>query len=67
MSINWYQGVVVGVDGSHESLAALDWATHTADLHDARLTVVAAYAVPILLSVARARPRGRLVVPGRED
>ncbi len=47
MSINWYQDIVVGVDGSQESLEALDWAARAADLHDAHLTVVVAYAVPI--------------------
>jgi nucleotide-binding universal stress UspA family protein len=46
MSTSWYQGIVVGVDGSDESLAALDWAARSADLHDARLTVVATYLVP---------------------
>ncbi|GHH78017.1 universal stress protein [Promicromonospora soli] len=46
MNINWYKGIVVGVDGSDESLAALDWAAHAADLHEARLTVVATYTVP---------------------
>jgi nucleotide-binding universal stress UspA family protein len=47
MSITWHRGVVVGVDGSSESLAAVDWAARAADLHDARLTVVATYSVPI--------------------
>ncbi|MFC8796627.1 universal stress protein [Promicromonospora sp. NPDC057138] len=47
MSITWYRGIVVGVDGSDESLAAVDWAARAADLHDARLTVVATYALPI--------------------
>lgn len=42
----WYRGVVVGVDGSEESLVALDWAACTADAHDARLTVVSTYATP---------------------
>jgi nucleotide-binding universal stress UspA family protein len=46
MNINWYKGIVVGVDGSDESLAALDWAARAADLHEARLTVVATYTVP---------------------
>lgn len=46
MTTTWYQGIVVGVDGSDESLAALDWAAHAADLHDAGLTVVATYLVP---------------------
>ncbi|MFI8528264.1 universal stress protein [Promicromonospora sukumoe] len=47
MSIPWYQGIVVGVDGSQESLAALDWAARTANLHGVHLTVVVTYAVPI--------------------
>ena len=48
MSINWYHGgIVVGVDGSAESLAAVDWAARAADLHDARLTVLSTYSVPI--------------------
>lgn len=47
MSITWYDGIVVGVDGSAESMAALDWAARTADLHEAHLTVVATYGVPI--------------------
>ena len=47
MSITWYDGIVVGVDGSVESLAALDWAARAADLHDAHLTVIATYGVPI--------------------
>lgn len=46
MSCNWYRGVVVGVDGSEESMGALDWAARTADRHDARLTVLSAYTVP---------------------
>jgi nucleotide-binding universal stress UspA family protein len=47
MSITWYRGIVVGVDGSDESLAALDWAVRAADLHDARLTVITTYTTPI--------------------
>lgn len=43
MNNTWYRTVVVGVDGSDESLAALSWATATADLHGARLAVVAAH------------------------
>jgi nucleotide-binding universal stress UspA family protein len=46
MNNTWYRSVVVGVDGSDESLAALNWATLAADLHGARLTVVAAHPVP---------------------
>lgn len=45
MNNTWYRTVVVGVDGSDESLAALSWATATADLHGARLAVVAAHPV----------------------
>lgn len=47
MDNTWYRNVVVGVDGSDESLAALSWATVTADLHGARLAVVAAYPVEV--------------------
>ena len=47
MSITWYRGIVVGVDGSEESLAAVDWAARAADLHDARLTVIATYITPL--------------------
>ncbi|GAB4086636.1 universal stress protein [Myceligenerans cantabricum] len=43
MNSTWDRGVVVGVDGSPESLTALDWAASTATRHDARLTVLAAY------------------------
>jgi nucleotide-binding universal stress UspA family protein len=46
MDKTWYRGVIVGVDGSHESMAALRWAAYAADLHGARLTVVAAHPVP---------------------
>lgn len=46
MSITWYRGIAVGVDGSEESLSALDWAAHAADVHEARLTVVATHATP---------------------
>jgi nucleotide-binding universal stress UspA family protein len=47
MNNTWYRSVVVGVDGSDESLAALSWATVTADLHGARLAVVAAHPVDV--------------------
>ncbi|GHH77986.1 universal stress protein [Promicromonospora soli] len=46
MNYTWYRGIVVGVDGSQESLSALNWATLTADRHGARLTVVAVHPVP---------------------
>jgi nucleotide-binding universal stress UspA family protein len=46
MTTTWHRGIVVGVDGSDESLAALDWAAHSADLHDARLTIVTTYLAP---------------------
>jgi nucleotide-binding universal stress UspA family protein len=46
MNVNWYKGIIVGVDCSDASLVALDWAAHAADLHEARLTVVATYTVP---------------------
>lgn len=46
MNTTWYRDIVVGVDGSEESLTAVDWAVRTADAHDARLTVVATYAMP---------------------
>lgn len=47
MSITWYDGITVGVDGSAESLAALDWAARAAALHHSHLTVMATYGVPI--------------------
>lgn len=47
MSITWYRGIAVGVDGSEESLAAVDWAARAADLHEARLTVIATYITPL--------------------
>ncbi|WP_285102133.1 universal stress protein [Promicromonospora sp. MEB111] len=42
----WYRGIVVGVDGSAHSMAAVDWAALTADRHGARLTVLSAYVTP---------------------
>jgi nucleotide-binding universal stress UspA family protein len=42
----WYRDIVVGVDGSEESLTAVDWAARAAESHGARLTVVATYAMP---------------------
>ena len=46
MNTTWYRDIVVGVDGSEESLGAVDWAARTADAHDARLSVMATYAMP---------------------
>lgn len=46
MHNTWYRGIVVGVDGSAESMAAVDWAALTADRHEARLTVLGAYMTP---------------------
>jgi nucleotide-binding universal stress UspA family protein len=46
MRSNWYRGIVVGVDGSAESMAAVDWAALAADRHGARLTVLGAYVIP---------------------
>ncbi|RPF19647.1 universal stress protein [Myceligenerans xiligouense] len=43
MDSTWHKGVVVGVDGSPESLAALDWAASAADRHQAQLTVLSMY------------------------
>jgi nucleotide-binding universal stress UspA family protein len=43
MRNNWYDGIVVGVDGSAESMAAVDWAALTADRHSAHLTVLGAH------------------------
>ena len=42
----WQRGIVVGVDGSPQSMAAVDWAALTADRHGARLTVLSAYVTP---------------------
>lgn len=46
MSATWSRGVVVGFDGSADSLQALRWALGAAERHDAPLTVASAYAVP---------------------
>lgn len=43
MDSTWQHGVVVGVDGSPESLAALDWAAAAAERHQTHLTVLSAY------------------------
>ncbi|WP_425955344.1 universal stress protein [Xylanimonas sp. McL0601] len=45
--VRWCQGVVVGIDGSEEGYRALDWAAAAADRHEARLTVVGTYVVPL--------------------
>ncbi|MDO8145279.1 MULTISPECIES: universal stress protein [unclassified Isoptericola] len=42
----WSRGVVVGVDGSHESYHAFDWALAAAERHHATLTVTHARTVP---------------------
>ncbi|MFI2363079.1 universal stress protein [Promicromonospora sp. NPDC019610] len=46
MGSTWQRGIVVGVDGSPESMAAVDWAALTADRHGAALTVLSAYVTP---------------------
>ncbi|WP_162616493.1 universal stress protein [Xylanimonas allomyrinae] len=46
--VRWCQGVVAGVDGSEEGYRALDWAAGAADRHDARLTVIGAFVVPLV-------------------
>ncbi|GAB2461005.1 universal stress protein [Xylanimonas ulmi] len=56
--VRWCQGVVVGVDGSQEGYQALDWAAAAADRHDARLTVVGTYVVPLAPV-----PAGGLLIP----
>ena len=55
MRSTWHGGIVVGVDGSAHSLAAVDWAVLTADRHGARLTVLSVYTTP---SSAVAAARG---------
>jgi nucleotide-binding universal stress UspA family protein len=42
--------IVVGVDGSPSSLAALDWAHHQAELTGASLVVVGAWGFPIYIA-----------------
>lgn len=54
MTSSWYRGVIVGVDGSEESLGALDWAARTADRHGARLTVLSAYTRPPITAMPEA-------------
>ncbi|GAA2234750.1 universal stress protein [Promicromonospora sukumoe] len=44
MGKSWQRGIVVGMDGSEQSLAAMDWAVLAADRHGTRLTVLSAYA-----------------------
>lgn len=46
MGSTWQRGIVVGVDGSPQSMAAVDWAALTADRHGAHLTVLSAYVTP---------------------
>ena len=46
MGSTWQRGIVVGVDGSPQSMAAVDWAALTADRHGAPLTVLTAYVSP---------------------
>lgn len=60
MSNTWYQGLVVGIDGSDESMAALDWAVRTADLYGAHLSAVATYAPPIAPDPGIGDPIGEL-------
>lgn len=45
-SSGWAHGVVVGFDGSPDGRHALEWAAAVAERHDARLSVVTAYAAP---------------------
>ncbi|MCL1871433.1 MAG: universal stress protein [Promicromonosporaceae bacterium] len=45
--VRWCRGVVVGVDGSEEGYRALDWAAAAADRHEARLSVVGTFVVPL--------------------
>jgi len=44
--------VLVGVDGSPPSLAALDWAAAYAKVHGLRLHLVCAYSVPTFTAAA---------------
>lgn len=46
MRTSWYQSIAVGVDGSDESMSALDWAADAADRNGARLTLVTTYDPP---------------------
>jgi len=59
-----WQNVVVGVDGSEESARALAWAAGQAREHEARLTVVTAWAVP---PVAGDPPYGSFPWSGEAD
>ena len=54
--------VVAGVDGSEESLCAVEWAALEAQRHRAPLRIVAA---PALLPRMRARPQGQETVAAR--
>lgn len=47
MSIEWSRGVVVGIDGSPESMHAVDWALAAADRHQVPLRAVHAQTVPV--------------------
>lgn len=69
MDNNWHRGIVVGVDGSAESMAAVDWAALAADRHGARLTALGAYVTPpgrltttLGLAIADARADARYAV-----
>ena len=57
--------VVVGVDGSLDSIAALSWAARQAHATGARLLVVHAWRFPPAGSTVRGRRGGRM--PGREQ
>ncbi len=54
-------GIVVGVDGSENSLDALRWAATEARLHGCRLHVVGTYTTPIMSTGYE------LAVPDRDD
>lgn len=51
-------GIVAGIDGSHHSTRALEWALKEAALQQAQLTVLTAHSVPV--SPCRCWPK-----PGR--
>ncbi|SDS37191.1 Nucleotide-binding universal stress protein, UspA family [Friedmanniella luteola] len=56
--------IIVGVDGSDQSKAALDWAYGEAAHHGARLTVVTIWSPPAL---TMSPPYGALPTEGYED